>query len=186
MDLQQVQTQVRQVGAELMDAFDMTGKILVLGCSSSEIGGAYIGKGSSAETGRAVVEALLALVRERNAFLAVQCCEHLNRALVAERELAEKYGFPVVSAVPALHAGGACAVAAHKNAKAPVLLEHIVADAGIDIGDTAIGMHVRHVQIPFRPSIKEIGAAHVTALINRPKLIGGARAQYTEDHLKDC
>ncbi len=186
MDLQELRRQVGQVATELLDAFDMRGKILVLGCSSSEICGARIGKGSSAETGRAVVETLLPLLRERGAFLAVQCCEHLNRALVAERALAEQYGFTVVSAVPALHAGGACAVAAYQNAKDPVLLEHIVADAGLDIGDTSVGMHVRHVQIPFRPSIKEIGGAHVTALTHRPKLIGGERAQYTAAHLEDC
>ena len=186
MDIQQIQNQVAQVAEELFLDFDITGGIVVLGCSSSEVCGARIGKGSSAEVGRAVVEALLPLVRRRGAFLAVQCCEHLNRALVAERALAKQHGFPIVTAVPALHAGGACAVAAWQNAEDPVLLEHICADAGIDIGDTFIGMHVKHVQIPFRPSIKEIGAAHVTCLKNRPKLIGGERAQYTEKHLGDC
>ena len=186
MELAKIKEEVRLVATELFDDFPIEGKIVVLGCSSREVCGAHIGKGSSAETGQAVVEALLSLVRERGGFLAVQCCEHLNRALVAERELAVRYGFPVVSAVPALHAGGACAVAAYKSAHDPVLLEHITADAGIDIGDTFIGMHVKHVQIPFRPSIKEIGAAHVSCLKNRPKLIGGERAEYTTAHLKDC
>ncbi len=187
MDLEHIRTQVKQVASELFADFPLEdGSIVVLGCSSSEICGAHIGKGSSAEVGKAVVETLLCMVREKNAFLAVQCCEHLNRALVAERELARRHGFRVVSAVPALHAGGACAMAAYKNAKMPVLLEHIEADAGIDIGDTFIGMHVKHVQIPFRPSIKEIGAAHVTCLKHRPKLIGGERAQYTTLHLNDC
>ncbi|MDL2254213.1 TIGR01440 family protein [Ruminococcaceae bacterium OttesenSCG-928-I18] len=180
MDLGKIQADVRQVAHELLDPLDLEGKIVVLGGSSSEICGKYIGKGSSAETGQAVIEALLPIVQEKKAYLAVQCCEHLNRALVLEREAAEKYGFTIVTVVPAPHAGGAHAVAAYKSAKDPVLVEHIVADAGIDIGDTFIGMHVKHVQIPVRTSIKEIGEAHVTCLKNRPKLIGGPRAQYEE------
>ncbi len=183
MDFLQIQEQVRMVATELFDGIDLKNKVVVLGCSSSEVMGAHIGKGSSAEAGRVIVGELLALIKEREAFLAVQCCEHLNRALVVERALADAHNLAIVSAVPALHAGGACAVAAFQNATSPVLVEHIAADVGIDIGDTFIGMHVRHVQIPFRPSIKEIGSAHVTCLRHRPKLIGGERAEYTTAHL---
>ena len=178
MDLQKITEEVRQVAAELFDTFEMEGKVLVLGCSSSEIRGIHLGNGTSAEVGEAVVGTLLSMVREKNAFLAVQCCEHLNRALVVERELAEKNNLTIVSVVPALYAGGACAVAAYKNAKEPVMAEHIVADAGIDIGDTFIGMHVRHVQIPMHPAVQKVGAARVSCLGNRPKLVGGDRAQY--------
>ncbi len=178
MDFVQIGKQVHTVAAELLDKQETKGKLVVLGCSSSEVMGAHIGKGSSAEAGRVIVAELLALLREQGAFLAVQCCEHLNRALVVERAVAVQNGFCVVSAVPALHAGGACAVAAYQNMADAVLVEHITADFGLDIGDTFIGMHVRHVQIPFRPSLKEIGGAHVTCLRSRPKLIGGERAEY--------
>ncbi len=185
MDIAQIQNQLEIICGELFDGQDMCGQTVVLGCSSSEVMGAHIGKGSSAEAGRAIVEKLLQLLQEKEAFLAVQCCEHLNRALVVERTLAVHNGFPIVSAVPALHAGGSCAVAAYQNASDPVLVEHITANFGLDIGDTFIGMHVRHVQIPFRPSIKEIGHAHVTCLRSRPKLIGGKRAMYTLEHLNN-
>mgnify|MGYP001179505014 FL=1 len=154
------------------------GEIFVLGCSSSEIIGETIGKHSSQEVGDAVVSTLHTLLSERGIFLAVQGCEHINRALAIERGVAETKGFPVVSVVPILHAGGACSVAAFKRFKDPVEIEHIVATAGLDIGDTSIGMHIRHVQIPIRPVIKTLGSAHVTALGSRPKLIGGERAAY--------
>lgn len=156
--------------------------ILVLGCSTSEICGSQIGKGSSLEIGEAVVDGILPFLRGKGIYLAVQGCEHINRSLVIERSAAEKYGFEIVSVVPSLHAGGACAMAAYARAESPVMIEKIVADAGIDIGDTSIGMHVRFVQIPVRLSIREIGGAHVTCLRSRPKLIGGERARYVFEY----
>ncbi|EAC9500649.1 TIGR01440 family protein, partial [Listeria monocytogenes] len=116
----------------------------------------------------------------KNIHLAVQGCEHLNRALAVERKTAQLYHLEEVAVVPQLHAGGACSVAAFQLFDEPIEVEHIVAKAGIDIGDTAIGMHVKHVQIPIRPSIKTLGAAHVTALGSRPKYIGGPRAHYAQ------
>lgn len=154
------------------------GDVFVLGCSTSEVVGGHIGKNSSAEVGSWIIETLKQILDEKGIYLAVQGCEHLNRALVVERELADKKGWEIVSVVPALHAGGACSVAAFEQFAAPVEVERVVAQAGVDIGDTSIGMHVKHVQVPVRPSLKELGSAHVTALRSRPKYIGGPRAQY--------
>jgi len=108
----------------------------------------------------------------------VQGCEHLNRALVVERRIAEKKNWEIVSVLPSLHAGGACSVAAFKYFEDPVEVESVIGQAGIDIGDTSIGMHIKHVQVPVRPTKKELGHAHVTALRSRPKYIGGPRAAY--------
>lgn len=178
MDINEIKSQVNTVAEELFEKIEPRAKIIVLGCSSSEICGKYIGKGSSEEVGMAVVETLLKIVRSKGLYLAVQGCEHINRSLVIERKAAEEFGFDMVNVVPVINAGGACAVAAYKLAEDPVMIEHVIADAGIDIGDTFIGMHIKHVQIPVRPSIKEIGSAHVTCVKSRAKLIGGERAQY--------
>lgn len=152
--------------------------IFVVGCSSSEIVGGVIGKNSSMEVGQLIAETLIEFFREKEINLAFQGCEHINRSLTVERKIAKKHGLTVVSVVPKFHAGGATSTAAYKLMNDPVVVEHIIADAGIDIGDTSIGMHIRHVQVPVRPSIKTLGSAHVTALGYRPKLIGGPRAEY--------
>ena len=154
------------------------GDTFVLGCSTSEVVGGMIGKNSSQEVGEIIVSTLKEYLDQQQINLAVQGCEHLNRALVVERAYAKQADLDEVLVVPALNAGGAASVAAFKYFKDPVVVEHIVAQAGLDIGDTAIGMHVKHVQVPVRPSIKELGSAHVTALRTRPKFIGGPRAQY--------
>ena len=142
--------------------------------------GARIGKGSSLEAAQAAFAGIYPVLQERGIELAVQCCEHLNRALVVEREVAEKRGFEIVNAIPQLHAGGSFAMTAWANFKDPVLVETIVADAGIDIGGTLIGMHLRRVAIPVRLSIKKIGEANILCARTRPKYIGGARAVYQE------
>lgn len=154
------------------------GSVFVLGCSTSEIVGERIGSHSTLAVGELVVAELLEMLNNRALFLAVQGCEHINRALVIEREAAVAYGFEIVTVVPSLQAGGAAATAAYRLFRDPVVVEHIVAAGGIDIGDTSIGMHVKHVQIPVRTTVKEIGAAHTTYLKSRPKLIGGPRAVY--------
>lgn len=154
------------------------GDVFVLGCSTSEIVGGTIGKNSSEETGLQVVSTIKKILDAKGISLAVQGCEHINRALVVERQVAEAKGFEIVSVVPQLHAGGSCSVAAFQLFANPVEVEHVSAQAGVDIGDTSIGMHVKHVQVPLRPSVKELGGAHVTALYSRPKYIGGPRAQY--------
>ena len=183
IDPQTVKEKTGELVRELIDIAGLKeGNIMVLGCSTSEICGCHIGKGSSLEVGKAVIDGILPVLRGRGIYLAVQGCEHINRSLVIERKAAEKYGFEIVSVVPALHAGGACAMTAYARAESPVMVEKIIADAGLDIGDTSIGMHVRFVQIPVRLSVKEIGGAHVTALRSRPKLIGGERAKYVFDY----
>ncbi|ELB26269.1 TIGR01440 family protein [Enterococcus faecium] len=154
------------------------GDLFVLGCSTSEVVGGHIGKNSSAEVGQWIIRTLKELLDPKEIALAVQGCEHLNRALVVERTVAEAKNFEIVSVVPALHAGGACSVAAFDQFNDPVEVEHVVGQAGIDIGDTSIGMHIKHVQVPVRPRLKTLGQAHVTALRSRPKYIGGPRANY--------
>lgn len=170
---------VQTIVTEIITAGQLhTGDVFVLGCSTSEVMGGQIGKNSSKEVGEWIVAATLAVLQPKGIYLAVQGCEHLNRALVVEAQTATMYRLEEVAVVPQLHAGGACSVAAFAQFTHPVEVEKIVAKAGVDIGDTAIGMHVKHVQVPFRPSIKELGGAHITALTSRPKYIGGPRAHY--------
>lgn len=154
------------------------GEILVVGCSSSEIVGEAIGKGSDFNAVSAVYEGIAPILTEKGIFLAAQCCEHLNRALVVERECAERYGLETVCAVPKAKAGGSFATAAYENFKDPVVVETIKAHAGIDIGDTLIGMHLRAVAVPVRLSVKRLGEANVVFAKTRPKYIGGPRAEY--------
>ncbi|MCI6156651.1 MAG: TIGR01440 family protein [Peptoniphilaceae bacterium] len=171
--------QVRSAAEELIKAADLKdGDLFVLGCSTSEVHGAHIGKSSSEEIGAEIIRSLLSVLKPRGIALAVQGCEHINRGLTIERSVAERLGFEEVTVVPSLHAGGAASMAAFDQMDDPIVVEHIVAKAGMDIGDTAIGMHVRFVQIPVRLSIKQIGEAHLTALRSRPKLVGGERAIY--------
>lgn len=162
----------------LAEAHLKKGDIFVLGCSTSEVVGGHIGKNSSAEVGQWIIRTLKELLDPKEIVLAVQGCEHLNRALVVERTVAEAKNFEIVSVIPALHAGGACSVAAFEQFNDPVEVEHVIGQAGIDIGDTSIGMHIKHVQVPVRPRLKTLGQAHVTALRSRPKYIGGPRANY--------
>ena len=185
MDLAKIGVGTRQIVLDVLDkAALVEGDIFVLGLSSSEVVGGHISQNSSLEVGQVIVKTILDILEEKGIFLAVQGCEHLNRALVVERALADKKDLEIVNVLPTLHAGGSGQLAAFQYMKDPVEVEFIVAQAGLDIGDTAIGMHVKHVQIPIRPILKELGAAHVTALASRPKLIGGARAAYTEDKIR--
>ena len=154
------------------------GEILVIGCSSSEIVGKTIGKGSDFNAAKAVFEGIAPTLREKGIFIAAQCCEHLNRALVVERECAEKYGLEVVCVVPKMKAGGSFATTAYENFSEPVVVESIKAHAGIDIGSTLIGMHLRAVAVPVRLSVKKLGNATITCARTRPKYIGGPRAEY--------
>ncbi len=154
------------------------GEILVVGCSSSEIVGESIGKCSDFNAASAVYEGIAPVLAERGIFLAAQCCEHLNRALVVERECAERYGLEIVSVIPQPKAGGAFASAAYCGFNEPVVVESIKAHAGIDIGSTLIGMHLRAVAVPVRLSVKILGKASLTFARTRPKYIGGPRAKY--------
>ncbi len=155
------------------------GQLLILGCSTSEVAGEKIGKGSVYELGEAIIQAALAVTAKRGVFLAVGCCEHLNRAVILPRAAAEKYGFEVVSVVPAPKAGGSAATAAYRLMDDAVAVEFARCHAGMDIGDTFIGMHLRHVAVPVRLPVTQIGEAHVTYAKTRPKFIGGSRAVYS-------
>jgi len=155
-------------------------EIVVVGGSTSEILGQKIGSSTNLEVAEAVLAGLLPLIKENDLYLAIQCCEHLNRALVVERECAERYGFELVTVIPHLRAGGGLATVAMEKFDDPVVVETIVAHAGMDIGDTFIGMHLKRVAVPVRLPIKSIGNAHLTLARTRPKLIGGERAKYPE------
>jgi len=156
-------------------------RLLVAGCSSSEIAGGTIGHASAYEYGEAAARAILDMAKKHGFAPAFQCCEHLNRALVMDRAEAEKRGLNIVCAVPRKKAGGSLATAAWKMMDSPVLVENVQADAGIDIGLTLIGMHLKAVAVPVRLGTQKIGCAIVTAARTRPKLIGGERACYTEE-----
>ena len=154
------------------------GQILVVGCSSSEIASHKIGSYSSAEIGKAVFEELYAVTKSQGLYLAAQCCEHLNRAIVVAREAVPFAEY--VNAVPQPKAGGSFATACYKSLKDPVVLEEIKADAGMDIGETLIGMHLKRVAVPVRLKQKHIGNANVICARTRAKYIGGERTIYNK------
>lgn len=177
--LEEIREQTDRVVCELLRAACMKeGEILVVGCSSSEVGAHQIGSWSSAETGKIIFETIYRRTQENGIYLAAQCCEHLNRALIVEEEAARKYGLELVNAVPQLKAGGSFATAAYAGFHSPAAVERIQAHAGIDIGDTFIGMHLRPVVVPVRLSLSQIGSAHVTCARTRLKYIGGERTAY--------
>ncbi|MBQ2326354.1 MAG: TIGR01440 family protein [Clostridia bacterium] len=166
---------------ELISASNLRpGQLLVIGCSSSEMVGRHIGHGSSMEAAQAAFAGIWPVLQENSIHLAVQCCEHLNRALIVEREVAEKRGYEIVNVVPQPHAGGSFAVTAWNTFKDPVAVETISADAGLDIGGTLIGMHLKRVAVPVRLNITKIGEANILCARTRPKYIGGPRAAYQE------
>lgn len=179
--LEEIKAQTRSAVEEILAEAKLEAQdIFVLGLSTSEVTGHRIGKSSNLEIGQAIVGTVLEVLRPRDIYLAVQGCEHINRSLVIERGAAKLYNLEQVTVKPVLHAGGAGSMAAYDLAKDPVMIEHVTAKAGLDIGDTSIGMHVKYVQVPLRLAVKNIGEAHVTALKSRPKLIGGARAEYED------
>ena len=180
MDLETIRQEARAVAEELITKAQMKpGQILVVGCSSSEIHNSKLGTDSSQEIGQAVFEALYACTKEHGLYLAAQCCEHLNRAVIVERAFALRNGYEIVSVCPWPHAGGSWATTCWQHFEDPVAVEEVRADAGIDIGDTLIGMHLKRVAVPVRLSISQIGAAHVVCAKTRPRLWGGERAHYT-------
>lgn len=175
----EIRNQIKTALTELFDAANPeNGDILVVGCSTSEVLGERIGSSGSLETANEIFLTIKELCDEKGLLLACQCCEHLNRALVVEKELAKKCGLTIVCAVPHEHAGGSFATAAFRTFKEPVLVESIKAQLGMDIGQTFIGMHLDAVAVPVRTSVKQIGSAIVTFARTRPKYIGGERAKY--------
>ncbi|MBQ7436948.1 MAG: TIGR01440 family protein [Oscillospiraceae bacterium] len=179
---EQIKEQAERAVRELLEVSKLQpGDLLVIGCSSSEIMGERIGKGSSMEAAQAVYEGIAPVLEEKGILLAVQCCEHLNRALIVERSTAEKFGYEPVNVRPWAHAGGSFATTVWEHMEQPAAVEHVRAHAGMDIGDTLIGMHLREVAVPVRLSIRKIGAASLVCARTRPKFIGGERARYVNE-----
>ena len=178
---EEITSQARTVVTELLDQANLKpGALFVVGCSSSEMVGMRIGKGSSMDAAQAAFQGIYPVLQERGIQLAVQCCEHLNRALIMERAAVERKGYEIVNVMPQPHAGGSFAVTAWNAFEDPVAVETIQADAGMDIGGTLIGMHLRRVAVPVRTSLDHIGEAIVLCARTRPKYIGGPRAVYQD------
>ena len=178
---EEITLQARTVVTELLEQANMRpGSLMVIGCSSSEMVGEKIGKGSSMDAAQAAFAGIAPVLKEQGIELAVQCCEHLNRALIMERRVAEKRGYEIVNVVPQPKAGGSFAVTAWNAMEDPVAVEEIKAEAGIDIGGTLIGMHLRRVAVPVRTGLNKIGEAIVLCARTRPKFIGGCRAIYQD------
>lgn len=157
------------------------GDILVVGCSTSEVLGSKVGTNSDPDTAVVLFESLNGFLTEKGVYLAAQCCEHLNRAIVVEASAVP--GAERVNVVPQPKAGGSFATAAYNGMEHPVVVEEIRADAGLDIGATLIGMHLKKVAVPVRLATKQIGKAPLTAARTRPKFIGGVRAVYDQTML---
>ncbi|WP_028608314.1 TIGR01440 family protein [Paenibacillus harenae] len=174
-----IAVQVETIVRELIEAGGLAAhQLLVIGVSTSEVLGKRIGTAGTLETAEQIYAGVEAVRREVGFIPVYQCCEHLNRALVVDRTAAERFGLELVSAVPVPKAGGSMAAYAYRQLESPCLAEAVQAHAGIDIGDTFIGMHLKRVAVPVRPSVRSIGEAHVTMAFTRPKLIGGVRAVY--------
>ncbi|MBE6990642.1 MAG: TIGR01440 family protein [Ruminococcaceae bacterium] len=181
--LEELRTQAGRAAQQLAEAAHLRpGQIVVVGCSSSEVVGRRVGSWSTPEVGQAIFDGLRSVFAPMGVYIAAQCCEHLNRALIVEREAVP--GAEIVNVVPQPKAGGSFATAAYHSFRRPAALEHIRADAGLDIGGTLIGMHLKEVAVPVRLEQNHIGAAVVLAARTRPKCIGGERAAYDEA-LKD-
>ncbi len=179
--LNRIKLDSEAVFSELIEAASLkAGSVLVIGCSTSELLGDKIGTHSSVDAAKALYDGFFDMLKEKGIYIAVQCCEHLNRALVVERELAIKLNLEIVSVVPQPKAGGSSATTAYRLMDDPVLVEHIKADAGIDIGSTLIGMHLKDVAVPLRMNSRHIGMANIVTAYTRPKYIGGNRAVYED------
>lgn len=184
MELKEIEQQTREVVSEVLDQAKLKmGDLFVIGCSTSEVGGERIGSASSMELAGAIYRGAHAALQPHGIFLAAQCCEHLNRAIIMEQEAAASYGYEPVNVLPQPKAGGSFATTCWQNFAEPTAVEHIRAHAGIDIGGTLIGMHLREVAVPVRVAQKTIGNAPVLCARTRLKFIGGVRAHYQEDKL---
>lgn len=179
MDLAEIQKQAKQAVSEIVEASGIkAGQFFVVGCSSSEVLGETIGTNTSTDVAEALYQGINEVLAQKRIFLAAQCCEHLNRAIIIEEEAALKYGLEMVNVKPQLKAGGSFSTAAWNGFASPCAVERIQAHAGIDIGDTLIGMHLRPVAVPVRTEVRSIGSAHVVCARTRLKYIGGERAAY--------
>lgn len=180
--MDEIRQQAAQAALALVEKARLkSGQIAVVGCSTSEICGSRIGSDSRPEVAKVVFEAIHGVFSEHGIYLAAQCCEHLNRAIIIEREALPNA--EPVNVVPQPKAGGSFATAAYHAFRDPIAVEAIRADAGLDIGGTLIGMHLKQVAVPLRLGIDRIGSAILLAARVRPKFIGGVRAVYDESLL---
>ena len=181
--VEQIRQDASNAARELVEKAHLSaGNIVVVGCSTSETLGNSLGSHSTPEVGKVIFDAIQGVFAPLGIYVAAQCCEHLNRAIITEREAVPNA--EIVNVVPQPKAGGSFATACYKALKHPVAIEHIRADAGLDIGGTLIGMHLKEVAVPLRLSQKNVGKASLAAARTRPKFIGGDRAHYDES-LKD-
>lgn len=179
MDIQTWEQQWKTILDEFQAQVSLSSRdLLVIGCSTSEVVGKKIGTSGTFEVAAMLFRQLEQLRKKTGVALAFQCCEHLNRALVIEREVAEKRNLDEVTVIPVREAGGAMAAYAYEHLTDPVVVEEVKGEAGIDIGSTLIGMHLKQVVVPVRVSNNWVGNAYVTLAKSRPKLIGGERAVY--------
>ena len=179
---EKITNDAKNVFTELVELAKLkSGDIIVIGCSTSEITGDTIGTHSSMDVAKALYDGFYDMLKDKGIYIAVQCCEHLNRALVIEKELATKLNIDFVNVVPQPKAGGSSATTAYSLMDCPVVVEHIKADAGIDIGGTLIGMHLKETAVPLRFKNRKIGEAYISGARTRAKFIGGERAVYNED-----
>ena len=177
--LETIRQQSARAAAELAEKAGLhAGQIVVVGCSTSEVMGRSVGSWSSPEAARAIYEGLSSVFGPLGVYIAAQCCEHLNRAIIVEREAVP--GAEIVNVLPQPKAGGSFATECYHSFRRPAALEEIRADAGLDIGGTLIGMHLKKVAVPVRLEQRSIGNAIVLAARTRPKFIGGERAAYDE------
>ena len=174
-----IANETRMAAEELLSLAKLkSGDVVVIGCSSSEVTGARMGTASSPEAAEAIFEALDSVFSPKGIYIAAQCCEHLNRAIIVERAAVPEA--PIVNVLPQPKAGGSFATAAYRHFKDPVALESIQADAGLDIGGTLIGMHLKPVAVPLKMTVRRIGDAILIGARTRPRFIGGCRAVYDE------
>ena len=177
-----IKNQVKSAISELIEVAKLKkGDTLVIGCSTSEVIGSKIGSNSSPDTANELFDGIYEIACDKGIFVAVQCCEHLNRCIITEKAAVPNSDY--VNVIPQPKAGGSLATAAYRTFENPVAVEKIKADAGLDIGGTLIGMHLKEVAVPVRLSLSKIGEANIIAARTRPKFIGGVRAVYNEDLL---
>lgn len=176
---EEIAIQTERVVKEILNNINLKNEqIFVIGCSTSAVQGCELGTKGSLNIAESILSSVLQLVDQYNIYVAVQCCEHLNRAIVVERQVLEKYNLEEVCVTPVLEAGGALGEMAMKIFKDPVVVEKISAHVGVDIGGVLIGMHIKHVAVPLKLENNKVGKAGITAAFSRPKLIGGSRAVY--------
>ncbi len=179
MDLIQIENDAKQVTMELLEAAKLDpGEAIVIGGSTSEIIGQNLGSSTNMDVARQVMKAMISILKENNIYPVIQSCEHINRALVVEKNYAKLHNLEPVNVVPIQSAGGGFATAAMEILDDPVVVEHVGVKAGIDIGDVFVGMHIKGVGVVVRSDIKEIGKAHLSMIRTRQKLIGGDRSKH--------